>query len=198
MTFVNLFKQRRDIKVNSLPKEIQKKLKDFEEKSSNEYQFSIISPCSKNPMVGDIFVFSPQKNKYFFGRVLEANIESKTSKFFNHKNVIILFNQKTKHLNLDDFSIDYHTMLGNPMIVDNAYWEKGYFHTLGNIPLTHDEEELDYGFYKIHPRGNLFCTASGDLLDSEPRLLGLYAVSTITGVAAEITREFIILSENRV
>lgn len=191
MTYVNLFKQRRDKKVSSLSIEIQERLKKFEDKSSDEYQFKVISACKTKPISGDVFVFSLKQGTYFFGRVLEADIKSKISQFYNHKNVVILFNQQTKDLSLGGFNIDYQTVLGTPMIVDDSYWKKGYFYTIGNIPIKHEEKVLDYGFYKIHPKGDFFCTSSGDLLDAEPQLLGLYAVATITGVAAEINRELI-------
>ncbi|HEM5992151.1 immunity 26/phosphotriesterase HocA family protein [Streptococcus suis] len=191
MIYVNLFKQRRDKKVSSLSKEIQERLKKFEDKSADEYQLQVIGSCNTKPMNGDVFVFAPVQGIYFFGRVLEADIKSKISQFYNHKNVIILFSQTTKDLNLEEYNIDYQTVLGNPMIVDDSYWKKGYFYTIGNIPITQEEKLLDYGFYKIHPRGDFFCTSSGELLDVEPQLLGLYAVATITGVAAEVNRELI-------
>ena len=46
-------------------------------------------------------------------------------------------------------------------------------------------------FYKIHPLGDSFCTSSGERLEHEPQILGMYGLCTITGVAAEINRSLI-------
>ena len=83
-------------------------------------------------------------------------------------------------------------MLIPPAIVGDAYWKKGYFHTIANIPLTEEEKNLDFGFYKLHFKGNFFCKETGELLDKEPKLLGMHGITTISGIGWDIERELII------
>ncbi|HEM3204052.1 TPA: hypothetical protein U0910_002130 [Streptococcus suis 8830] len=191
MTFINLLKQRIDEQDANLPKEVRDRLLAFNELDSKHYQFQIIKKSKAQPCEGDIFVVSVIEGQYLYGRVLQANIKSKASSFFNQKNVIVIFNQRTESLSLEDYHADYSDLLIRPMIVDNAYWSRGYFYTVANIPLTEEEIHLDLGFYRIHPRRQAFCTAAGEEILQEPKILGLYSVSTITGVAAEVNRELI-------
>ncbi len=74
MIFNNLIKKE-EIKINTLPKEIQRKLKRFEELDSSDYQLQVIKPSNELPKEGDIFVLSPKKD-IIFGKVMESNIES--------------------------------------------------------------------------------------------------------------------------
>ncbi|WP_232088955.1 Imm51 family immunity protein [Streptococcus suis] len=191
MTFINLLKQRIDERDANLPKEVRGRLLAFNELDSKHYQFQIIKKSKAQPCEGDIFVVSVIEGQYLYGRVLQANIKSKASSFFNQKNVIVIFNQRTESLSLENYHADYSDLLIRPMIVDNAYWSRGYFYTVANIPLTEEEIHLDLGFYRIHPRRQYFCTAAGEEIFKEPKILGLYGVSTITGVAAEVNRELI-------
>lgn len=191
MNFVNLFKERIDKRNASLPRYVQNQLKAFQAVSSKDYQFNIIQKSQDSPREGDVFIFSPQKGLYLYGKVLQADIKSIDSVSFNHKHVIVLFHQKTFNLSMDDYSENYEDLLTYPMIVGDYYWQKGFFYTIGNRPLSFYEKKLSIGFYKIHPRGNVFCTATGSHLEKEADILGLYAISTITGVAAEVNRELI-------
>jgi len=87
---------------------------------------------------------------------------------------------------------DYSNLLIPPAIVGDEYWKKGYFHTIANIPLTEEEKKLDFGFYSIHFKGNFFCKETGELLDKEPKLLGMHGITTISGIGLEIEEELII------
>ncbi|HHT7755644.1 Imm26 family immunity protein [Streptococcus suis] len=83
---------------------------------------------------------------------------------------------------------DYDNLLIPPVIVSDDYWKKRYFYTISNIPLTEEEKSIDFGFYKIHFKTNFFCKENGEILEKEPKLLGIHGLTTITGIATDVER----------
>ena len=83
---------------------------------------------------------------------------------------------------------DYDNLLIPPVIVSDDYWKKGYFYTISNIPLTEEEKSIDFGFYKIHFKTNFFCKENVEILEKEPKLLGIHGLTTITGIATDVER----------
>lgn len=142
------------------------------------------------PKKGDVFVLSPQKGYYFLGKVMESNIESSNS-LMSGSHVVVIFSTCFNTMDIEIFKPNYHELLTDPFIVNNQYWEKGYFYVIKHSPLSEEEKKLEIGFYKIHPLGDSFCTSSGERLEHEPQILGMYGLCTITGVAAEINRSLI-------
>lgn len=142
------------------------------------------------PKEGDLFVLSPKKGYYFLGKVMESNIESSNS-LMSGSHVVVIFSTCFNTMDIEIFKPNYHELLTDPFIVSNQYWEKGYFYVIKHSPLSEAEKKLEIGFYKIHPLGNSFCTSSGERLEHEPQILGMYGLCTITGVAAEINRSLI-------
>lgn len=82
----------------------------------------------------------------------------------------------------------YYRLLIKPCIVDAVYWKRGYFFAKGNrsVPLV---DELDYGFWSF--RRQSFQNLNGEPMESNPIVMGIYGVTTITGVASEMKRALI-------
>ena len=55
-----------------------------------------------------------------------------------------------------------------------------------------DKYMPDYSNLLIPLKGNFFCKETGELLDKEPRILGMHGITTISGIGLEIERELII------
>ena len=121
---------------------------------------------------------------------MESSIESSNS-LMSGSHVVVIFSTCFNTMDIETFKPNYHELLTDPFIVSNQYWEKGYFYVIKHSPLSEEEKKLEIGFYKIHPLGNSFCTSSGEHLEHEPQILGMYGLCTITGVAAEINRSLI-------
>ena len=189
----NLIALRRKEHFESLNLEIQKELDDFYDTKAATHQLKVIKKSRSIPKVGDIFLVSPREGIYFYGKVLVANIVRKVpDSFVEGKHVVFIFKGITHEKNIDKYKPDYSNLLIPPAIVGDAYWKKGYFHTIANIPLTEEEKKLDFGFYSIHCKGNFFCKETGELLDKEPKILGIHGITTISGIGLEIERELII------
>ena len=68
MIFNNLIKERRDKKINTLPKEIQRKLKRFEELDSSDYQLQVIKPVMSCLKKGIYLFYHLKKDIIFWGK----------------------------------------------------------------------------------------------------------------------------------
>ena len=189
----NLIALRRKERFESLNLEIQKELDNFYDTKAATHQLKVIKKSRSIPKVGDVFLVSPREGIYFYGKVLVANIVRKVrDTFVEGKHVVFIFKGNTHEKNIDKYMPDYSNLLIPPAIVGDEYWKKGYFHTIANIPLTEEEKKLDFGFYSIHFKGNFFCKETGELLDKEPKLLGMHGITTISGIGLEIEEELII------
>ncbi len=180
-------------KYNKQTEDIKRKIDTLYEIDIKERQLKVIKRKKPTLEIGDVFVLSPVEGIYFYGKVLETNINSLNKDGFVHgKNVVFIFNCRSKAATLDAYKPDYSNLLIRPAIVDISYWRRGYFYNVGNVPLTDEEKTLDYGFLNLGVWSNWFCKANGEVLKKEPKILGVYGITTITGIANEVQREIII------
>lgn len=189
----NLIASRMKKRYDNLEPVIQKELDTFFKEKSSNYRLKVIKKSNLKPVTGDIFVLSPRDGIYFYGKVMVANIVRKVpDTFVEGKNVVFIFKGITQETNIDKYVPNYDDLLIPPAIVSDDYWKKGYFYTIANLPLTEEEKSIDFGFYKIHFKGNFFCKETGEVLSKEPKFLGMHGLTTITGIGTEIERELII------
>ncbi len=134
---------------NKQPKEIQKKILDLQNKryEKGEYRLKQITNESRRTNIneGDIFLFSPESNIYFYGKVLKCNINNPDYGGFKdgkspppryRLHMLVFFKCNTRSLNLDDYKPDYNNIFGDGFIItDDSYWRDGGFYTIGNIPI---------------------------------------------------------------
>lgn len=172
--------------------EIKEKLDSFR---NSDYQLRVIKSTKPKINIGDVFLLSPRENIYFYGKVLKTNIKTiNNDTFVEGKYTVFIHKCKTNQISLNNFNPNYDDLLINPSIVDISYWKKGYFFTIGNLPLTEIENTLNYGFYKLGISGirdGWFCTEEGEKIEHQPKIIGIYGVATITGISAEIEKEII-------
>ncbi|MCU9533315.1 Imm51 family immunity protein [Streptococcus sp. CSL10205-OR2] len=189
----NLIADRRRKRYLQLDKETQRKLDDFYKNRADSYQLQVIEKSKISPQTGDVFLFSPRKGLYFYGKVLLANIHRKIpDSFIEGNHMVVLFKSRVTDLSMDNYRPDYNDLLISPEIVPVDYWKRGYFYTLTNIPLTEEEKGLDIGFYRLSFPKNYFCKVTGEKMVREPKILGLHGITTLTGIASEVERELII------
>lgn len=173
--------------------EIKEKLDNFR---NTDYQLRVIKKARPKINVGDIFVVCPREGIYFYGRVLKTNIKTiDGDTFVDGKQTVYIHKCKSNQISIDNYKPNYDDLLIRPSIVDISYWSKGFFYTVGNLPLTDVEKTLDYGFYKFGIPGirdGWFCTEEGNKLNHQPRIKGIYGIATINGISAEFEKEIII------
>lgn len=140
------------------------------------------------PKVGDVFVLSYNDGEYYYGKVLES-----FEKWDTKVQVIVIFSEVMKGISIDKCSFNYDKLLLSPRIVFDGYWEKGFFQTIANIPLTNEEKNLNYGFFKMHPLGKYgyFVDSKGEEINYQPNLYSLYGVTNIIGIYTAIRLEIL-------
>jgi len=149
--------------------------------------------------VGDVFVLSPMKDVYFFGKVFEAHTQG-----FNpnhHEYIALMVKHKSNNKDISNFKADYSNILLGPEVVCPGFWTGGYFEIIDNIPLTKEERKLDYGFftydfdYKTDQHYGYFIQANGKGSLGAPKLKHIpkyYSQYGSGGTYDKLKAEFII------
>lgn len=179
----------------ALSTEVQAEIDAVDKMNAKEYQLNVIKRNNPKLKDGDIFLLNPVEGVYYYGKVMKANINHiKKDAFVHGKCLVFIFNCFTEGISIDAYKADYNDLLISPTIVDISYWNKGYFYNIGNEPITDEERNLDYGLLRIGIKSNVICKEDGTVLEKKPKILGIYGISTMTGVASRIRKEIIIQS----
>lgn len=182
-------KQRR---YSTLDADVIKQLDDFNELSIEDYQLKVIKRKRQEIKDGDVFILSPKEGIYFYGKVIKSNIKHKyETSFLHQQNLVFIFKCKTTEQNMDKFVADYNNLLIRPAIVNKNYWSRGYFFNVGNEPVKEEEKNLDYGLVYMQLGSTTYHKEDGEQIE-KPKILGIYGITTISGIADEIGRELII------
>ncbi|ABP66781.1 hypothetical protein Csac_1176 [Caldicellulosiruptor saccharolyticus DSM 8903] len=88
------------------------------------------------------------------------------------------------------FNSHYNNLLIEPAIVTRWYWTSGRFYNVGHEEITEEEKRLDYGFYESGR--DLFRKEDGTILKKEPKIWGVYGITTYIGIAYKVQRELVI------
>ena len=172
-------------RVESLSDE-KKKIYETNKNNETNKNLNILNKSSKIPQVGDVFVLSYEKDEYYYGKVLES-----FEKWDAKVQIVAIFNKKIKRISIDECVFNYDNLLFPPEIVFDGYWKKCLFQTIANIPLTSEEKNLNYGFFKMHPleKYGYFVDSNGIEINYFPKLYSLYGVLNIFGIYKSIQFE---------
>lgn len=169
-------------------KEIQEKLDYLKTVDSSEYQFKIIKRQNMQPEVGDVFLVCVEDGLYFSGLVINSNINNING---DNLSVVFLFKKSIYSIDEKDFTFDMDNLLIEPCTVGIEYWKRGLFYNTGTkVQIPND---LNYGFYHIGKK--VYVNEYEQEILEEPVIKGLFAVSTIIGVASKVKRQLIIHPE---
>ena len=166
------------------PDDIKKRLDELDNQEINEYQLKVIKRKRIIPQKGDVFLVSPKESLYFFGLVMEGNVNNING---DGLSVVMIFKDKATSMEDTNFTPDFNNLLIAPSTVGREYWTRGYFYNVGHMDASFDD--VRYGFYSIG-KGR-YCDVESKQLDEVPELVGIFGVSTINGIAREINRELI-------
>ncbi len=177
---------------NIITKNHMKKIYDYLENESND-NLIVLKKSRKIPEVGDVFVLSLKAGEYYYGKVLES-FESNELK----RQVIVIFAKTINEIDINKCVFDYKKLLFPPEIVYDGYWKKGFFKKIANIPLSKEEKNLDYGFFRMHPlkKYGYFANSRGEELDHFPKLYNAYRISNIYNIYVSIQIENLFLDKS--
>ncbi|GKS09259.1 hypothetical protein YDYSY3_02590 [Paenibacillus chitinolyticus] len=77
-------------------------------------ELRVLKRTRKNPQNGDIFVMEPKGNLFYFGKVINANVESKNP-FFKGWYLVYLYNTPSDTKQIPD-NLDPNNLLIPPMV----------------------------------------------------------------------------------
>ena len=118
---------------------------------SEKTGFAVIKRSKGQVLEGDVFVFRFEEDSdYYYGRILATKLMADDrDPMADGSHVAFIFSSKTKSLNMENLNRNYQESAMGPFLVMDLYWRKGYFFTVGNIPLSKEEKNLDYGFMML-------------------------------------------------
>lgn len=123
-----------------------------------------MTPSRKRLREGDVFLLQPLPGVFYCGKIIRLRVESRDG-FVNGMNLIYIYNRRSPDRSLPD-DLDAAPLLIPPVVVNRLPWSRGYFETIGNLPVTRRERELSFGFRDfLHKR---FVDVSGAPLAGEP------------------------------
>lgn len=165
--------------------EIKEKLDKLDSSAPSEYQLQVIKRKRIYPEIGDIFKINPINDIYFYGVVLNNHIYSING---DDLLLILIFKQDIDINKSISNGVSEDELLLPPQIVGKEYWLRGYFYNIDHYDELINIE--DYGFYSVG-KAKFFDEYGKELLN-QPRLLGTFGVTTISGIAKKIYQELII------
>lgn len=164
---------------------IKEKLDKLDNSDPSEYQLQVIKRKRIYPEIGDIFKINPINDIYLHGVVLNNHIYSING---DDLLLILIFKQDIDIKQSIGNGVTEDELLLPPQIVGKEYWSRGYFYNIDRYDELPNIE--DYGFYSVG-KAKFFDEYGNELLN-QPRLLGTFGVTTISGIAKKINQELII------
>lgn len=198
----NPIERRRQEKLRGATEEQLRRINDSEEDKGS---LQIIKRTRREKHDGDVFVCTLNGKVYYYGKILLANIKDNEDDWLNGCHMIFIFKEKTTEKTLDNFKGDYNNLICGPKVITSQFWSSGWFETIGNVPLTEEEKNLDYGFWTgpwglqsgvgeeskcIRP-ANTFCKIDNTPMDHIPKYIG-YGVAMPLGIYCMVKDETIL------
>lgn len=182
----NIISRRIKERYEKLSSETKEKLAQADSMKLADYQLKVIKKDRQYPEVGDVFELKASDGTMLQGVVLSNHINNNNG---DELICVVIFHENIDAIKTLAKKIKRDSILLPPFILGKEYWTKGFFSTIGHFAGKMDF--MEYGFYSIG-KGKFF-DEYGHELKKEPRLCGTYGVTTINGVAMEITKELIII-----
>ncbi len=173
------------------PPEILKVLNKYYEVESGRTRLKPIKRKRPKFKDGDVFVFNPFGDVYFFGIVLKADVDAEA---YGSNLICICMLKKYTTEPLEKITlpnIEVSDIIFEPYIIPKSYWTwDGYFYNIGET--VGEDFKPDYGFYRSLHGKQGYVDADGVPIDREPEYLGLFALTSDFCIAGQIHRELIV------
>ncbi|WP_018130083.1 immunity 26/phosphotriesterase HocA family protein [Effusibacillus pohliae] len=140
-----------------------------------------MQPSRKKPNPGDVFVVQPKNGLYFYGKVIKTNMPSKDLVILC--NLIYIYKNPSQQVVMPT-ELNPRELLIPPLIINNQGWIKGYFKTIGSMPVTNEDLAVNFGFKDFLTKQ--FVDELGNPLGYEPELWTDYGLGSYGVVADKI------------
>lgn len=167
-------------------------MKAVSAESPKDYQLRVIKRRKDISIrSGDLFAVQAINGDFYLGQVLQSGLPADAvDLFIEGCHLVVIFDRIISSLDeaVSALPLDYYRLLIKPCIVEDTYWKRGYFSPLLRRPAP-SPDSLRYGFWSY--RKQAFQTVTGKILETTPEIMGIFGVTTITGVASEMKRALI-------
>lgn len=148
-----------------------------------------IKRSNKKPKAGDVFVVQPIDGVYYYGKVIYEKTYS-IYEMFNDFPLIYIYDHTTNKLCMPQ-KLD--KILIAPLLTNYTPQSRGYFYTIGNIPVTDAEKQLDCGFkaYTILDSKHeypFYRDIHGERIDYIPKYNAPFGLNSYKGINYEICK----------
>ncbi|MWC27055.1 immunity 26/phosphotriesterase HocA family protein [Paenibacillus sp. MMS18-CY102] len=140
----------------------------------------------KRPVAGDVFVIQPKESHFYFGKVIQTNIQGKNLNFVG-MNLIYMYNCLSHRKEIPT-NLDEHELMFAPTVVNFQGWLKGYFEKVGNQPVTVKEQNVDYGFFDDFETQDKFYNLAGEELNHRPQYARFDGLASYGYVGRQVHR----------
>lgn len=110
-------------------------------------QLIVMKRTYKKPKEGDVFALQPLKDIFYFGKVIQTELESVDS-FIRGMSLVYIYDCSSKEKAVPD-EFDENELLIAPVIVNHQPWTKGYFETIGNVDVSAKVKSVDFAFWDM-------------------------------------------------
>ncbi|GEN45965.1 immunity 26/phosphotriesterase HocA family protein [Alkalibacillus haloalkaliphilus] len=141
-----------------------------------------MKPSRKKRKAGEVFVLQPKEGIYFYGRVMKVNISIQRPGMSGWS-LVYIYQNPTNELKLPNH-LDNRELLIAPKIVNNQGWLKGYFCSIGHIPVKDEDYKKDYGFWDIVTKQYL--DEEGKPISFTPTIYTDFGIGSYGSVAYDI------------
>lgn len=136
----------------------------------------------KKPCVGDVFVLQPIPGKFYYGKVIQTELQSRDS-FIRGMFLIFIYDYCSAKKEII-YDLETNDLLIAPQIVNKQPWIKGYFETIGNVAVTTHENGMNLGFWDIARQR--YVDISGNPLDTPPKVISIYGLGSYGIISKEV------------
>lgn len=150
-------------------------------------EFSELLPMNKSTKPlhsGDVFVAQPKRGHYYVGKVIQTNINSRNLNFVG-KNLVYMYNYSQSDKQLPE-QLDLSKLLLPPTVVSESGWTNGFFETIGHLPVTLLEQNIDFGFFDNYEQRNKYYNLQGERLTHVPRYADFNGLSSYRSIGREM------------
>lgn len=107
----------------------------------------ILKPSRKSVEVGDVFVVQMPDDRYTFGRVIDTGLEAAG---FPNSILIYFYKHRSTTKEMPDRTLlGSDQLLRGPIFINRLPWSRGYFETIGNLPLEEGDRLAPECFWDV-------------------------------------------------
>jgi hypothetical protein len=147
----------------------------------------VIKPSRKKPIPGDYFVVQFPNDDYYFGRVISDQARWTIAKDANFAFLVYFYGGASRTRELPQSGTSRPgNLLVPPLMINRLPWSRGYFATVGNVPLQDSDILPVHCFHDL--TRNVYRDENGEILAGPVKPTGIYGLNSYGSVDDALSR----------